>query len=432
MFACVLLPRADAELGRRLFAVSPLVECAGDAVFLDDAGLERLHGGAAGLFAAIRAALAPETPRGLARAANRFTAEVAARYVRRPVTVRAGEESLFLSRLPLSALPLPEGLARRLRPLGLETLGDFASLPVGAVERRYGQAGVGLHRLARGLDERGLLPDRERRVPSVMSELEAPADRLDRLLPVLEESLARLCGWLAEEGHGLTRLRLTMSLDAALDEVETEAREASAARCELVLSAPEDRPALLVDLLRLKLEADPPGAAVTGLALKALASTPMAVHQNALFGEVARDAARRAEALARLQTLFGRQAVATPRVRRAHRLEQRWELIEQRSPSGGAREPQPVGRTASGPALRVLEQPEPLVPILAGGRLAGFRRGQQQLRIARAYGPRRLTGGWWRTPWARDEYELLTPEGGRYRVCRDLQRQRWLLMAEAD
>jgi len=79
-------------------------------------------------------------------------------------------DTLFLSRLPLSALPLPEGLARRLRPLGLETLGDFASLPVGSVERRYGQAGVALHRLARGLDERGLLPEREQRTPSVMSE----------------------------------------------------------------------------------------------------------------------------------------------------------------------------------------------------------------------------------------------------------------------
>jgi nucleotidyltransferase/DNA polymerase involved in DNA repair len=462
MLACVLLPRveaaADAGLTRRLLQVSPTVERAGDVAFLDDSGLQRLHGGPAGLFAAIRAALAPHAARNMALAGNRFTAEVAARFLRRPVTVRAGEEAAFLASLPLSGLPLSPALARRLLPLGLQRLGDFASLPVAAVERRYGAEGVALHRLARGEDRRGLLPERERREPAVLSVLEAPVDRLDRLRPALEAALERLCGWLSEDGEGVTRLQLRLSLDRALPDDDVPAAPAAefaaaaaagvepVARRELLLSAPEQRAPLLLDLLALRLEAEPPGAAVTALCVEALQTAPLAVHQNALFGEVSRDAARRAEALARLQTLFGKGAVARPRLRAAHRLEERWTgagasapphapaaAVPARAaaaPAQGVAAP-PEGPPAS-PALRVLPAPEEIVPRLVGGQLAGFRRGAREYAAVQLFGPRRLCGGWWREPWARDEYELATEDGGLYRVCRDGVRHRWLLLAETD
>ncbi|MGQ0552894.1 MAG: hypothetical protein ACT4PU_06710 [Planctomycetota bacterium] len=427
----MLLPRPEAALARRLFAVSPLVQHDRDVVFLDDRGLERLHGGPPGLFAAVRRALLPEAPLGLALASNRFTAEVAARCLRRPVVVREGEEALFLSRLPLGALPLPPALARRLLPLGLETLGDFASLPAASVERRFGQAGVALHRLARGLDGRGLLPDREPRSLRSERALDEPVDSLQRLLPALEEALTSLCAWLTEDGLGATGFALQLTLDSALPEeaagAEVQLVTPRAHCVEVTLSAPEERAPLLLDLLRLKLEAQPPAAAVVALAVQVTGAARLAVHQNALFGEVARDAARRAEALARLATLFGPQAVASPALRRAHRLEERWAQAE----SGASASATPRASPAW-PALRVLPAPEELVAVHEGGRLAAFARGGRQLRIARVHGPRRLTGGWWREPWARDEYELVTPEGRLYRVARDLHAGRWLLLAEED
>jgi protein ImuB len=428
MIACVLLPHADAALARRLFAVSPLLQREGAAVFLDDRGLERLHGGPAGFFAAVRRALLPHAALGMALAANRFTAEVAARFLRRPVTVRAGEEGLFLSRLPLAALPLPDALARRLLPLGLETLGDFASLPATGIERRFGQEGVALHRLARGLDARGLLPEREPQELCVERQLEAPVDRLPLLLPALEEALARLCGWMAEQAVGATRVALALALDDALPEDQLAQPAGRTAHVALALADAEDRAPLLLDLLRLQLERWPPGAGVTALRLSVPGVAPLSRHQNALFGEVARDASRRVEALARLAALFGPRAVATPRLQRAHRLEERWAPPESEAVRPAGPSPPP----ASTPALRVLPEPETLVPIEVGGRLAGFRRGDHELRILRAHGPRRLTGGWWREPWARDEYELLTPDGALYRVGRDLHAQRWLLLAEVD
>jgi hypothetical protein len=72
------------------------------------------------------------------------------------------------------------------------------------------------------------------------------------------------------------------------------------------------------------------------------------------------------------------------------------------------------------------------VPVLASGAVAAFRRGREELHVARLSGPRRLCGGWWQEPWDRDEYELLTREGALYRVCRDALRERWLLLAELD
>ncbi len=444
MLACVLLADADAALARRLFAVSPSMACDGACVFLDLRGLQRLHRHPAGVFAAIRSALAPQVPLGMALADNRFTAEIAARHGHGPVTVRTGEEAAFLAHLPLDVLPLPHALAQRLLPLGLRTLGDFASLPRAAVERRYGAEGLALHRLACGQDRRELLPQRETRVLSVLVALECPVDRLALLLPALETALAQLCEWVAEQGCGIVQLALEVVLDHALASADEGAGEPAAAggaglaTWTVALPEPEARMALLLELLRGRLEAAPPGAPVTALRLHALRTEPRTGHQNNLFGEVARDATRRREALARLAALFGPRAVSTPQVQRAHRLEQRWHVPDEGAAAAPAaapaRPPLPPSSapTSASHALRWLPEPEELVPVLARGRLAAFRRGRQELRVVRFSGPRRLTGGWWKQPWVRDEYELLTDDGALYRVCRDGVRERWLLLAELD
>ena len=77
-----------------------------------------------------------------------------------------------------------------------------------------------------------------------------------------------------------------------------------------------------------------------------------------------------------------------------------------------------------GPSLRLLSEPEELVPRIAGGRIIGFRRGRRELAVARLSPPRRLEGGWWSRPWARDEHDLLTEEGAWLRICRDLVTRR--------
>jgi hypothetical protein len=360
----------------------------------------------------------------MALASNRFTAEVAARYGRGPVAIAPGEEGLYLSRLPLAALPLPAELARRLAPLGLETLGDFASLPVAAVESRYGPEGVALHRLARGEDGRGLLPARAPRPWQVHHELLHPAGRLEDLRPALDEGLHRLVEILREQGLAATRVVLEVRLDAPPE-------GPGCTRWEVSPAAPEERPELLLQLLELRLADQPPGAPVRGLVLEASGAAAPDVHQGALFDGPRRDPGRRAEALSRLACVLGEQAVAPVGLRPDHRLEERWG----RRPTGragGARRGAGKGRPASRPVLRMLQPAPELVPVLAGGRLVAFRRGRQQLEIARLSAPRRLEGGWWSRPWARDEHDLLTRDGAWLRICRDLGTHRWRLLAEVD
>jgi hypothetical protein len=82
--------------------------------------------------------------------------------------------------------------------------------------------------------------------------------------------------------------------------------------------------------------------------------------------------------------------------------------------------------------LRWLQSPRELVPMLTGGRLTGFRQGRCELKLLRLSPPRRLEGGWWDLPWARDEFELQTSDGGLYHICRDMTSRRWLLLAEID
>jgi len=457
MLACVLLARPDPELARRLFAITPLLErvedpdSGGQVVFLDVRGTSRLHGGAAGLFAAIRTVFARpgghsegiaaaehaagggvSLLRGMALASNRFTAEVAARSSRRAVTIAPGEETLYLSAMPLDRLPLGAELARRLRPLGLQTLGDFASLPVASVDRRYGPEGVALHRLARGEDGRDLLPEQPGVRRSVWRNLEHPVDRLERLEPFIEEALGILCSALEDRGEGALRLRLQLQMELA-EEGCTRSEDWGVAS-----AAPETRVPLLLELARLRLRARPPAGPVSRLHLEVLEARSMDTHQGRLFGDSARDPIRRAEALSRLVLSLGSAAVGTPELRAAHRLEDRWRDAEKtrvsesgtRSGRRGHGEVSP--RVVRGPALRMLPQAEELLPLSMGGRLLGFRRGRRELSLGRLSLPRRLEGGWWSAPWARDEHDLEPREGGRLRICRDLVSRRWLLLGEFD
>jgi nucleotidyltransferase/DNA polymerase involved in DNA repair len=66
------------------------------------------------------------------------------------VIVRDGEEAAFLATQPLAVLPIDPDTYRRLRQLGLRTLGDLSSLPEDAVVSQFGGDGRRLWRLAAG------------------------------------------------------------------------------------------------------------------------------------------------------------------------------------------------------------------------------------------------------------------------------------------
>src|SRR5947207_517636 len=66
------------------------------------------------------------------------------------VIVQPGDEGTFLAAQPLAVLPLDPDTYRRLRQLGVRTLGALAALPEEAVVSQFGRAGRRLWRIAAG------------------------------------------------------------------------------------------------------------------------------------------------------------------------------------------------------------------------------------------------------------------------------------------
>jgi DNA polymerase-4 len=187
------------EVSRDMHAVfqrfTPLVEGISlDEAFLDVTGSIRLFGPPAEIGARIRATIGEEM--GLScsvgGATVKFLAKLASEAAKPKVDasgsragpgvliVDAGRELEFLHPLPIEALwGVGPATARRLRQLGLTTVGDLAGVDASVIEGAVGRAaGAHLARLSRGSDERAVEPHRE--VKSISHEETYAVDRHDR------------------------------------------------------------------------------------------------------------------------------------------------------------------------------------------------------------------------------------------------------------
>ncbi len=101
----------------------------------------------------------------LGMASNRLVAQLASISTEADgvTVIERGRERVFLADLPLTLLPgVDARLALTFQVLGLTTIGQFAALPSSAVKQRFGAAGEQLHRYARGIDPRPVLPPPEK------------------------------------------------------------------------------------------------------------------------------------------------------------------------------------------------------------------------------------------------------------------------------
>src|SRR5437016_2307587 len=163
----------DEQFARLLAAlsdVSPVVEAAElGRAYVGTDGLEGLYGAPEGIVEELqlrivdcglrignsRVQSAIDNPQSAIRVGwglGKFVSWVAASRAKPggAVIVRPGEEGKFLSAQPLAVLPLDPDPHRRLRLLGLRTIGDLAALPEEAVVSQLGRAGRRLWRLAAG------------------------------------------------------------------------------------------------------------------------------------------------------------------------------------------------------------------------------------------------------------------------------------------
>jgi nucleotidyltransferase/DNA polymerase involved in DNA repair len=202
---------------RALESIGASVELAQPGLaYFDADGLRGLHGGEQGVITAARQAL--DRPARLGAGPTRMCALAAALRARaRRAAVVSGADAAsarrYLAPLPVTLLryrretaPLVESLLR----LGLNTLGELATLSRAAMTDRFGETGRLAHRLAQGEDS----PLRPRRVQDCLQEsLELPESASG---PLLEQALGVLVDRLLARPERLGRTLRAAVLAARL------------------------------------------------------------------------------------------------------------------------------------------------------------------------------------------------------------------------
>jgi protein ImuB len=428
---------------------SPRVEDAGDGLaFLDAEGTERhfrsrshaespdrqspgtspeLEMGRA-LAAAIEAAGLPAR---VGIASSKLAARIAAGSPESPVVVPAGEEAAFLAPLPLGRLTPEVGVAATLERWGIRSIGDLARLPKSQVASRLGAIGRELHATARGLDAKPLIA---REPPSSFEEgmnLEWPLVALEPFLFMGRSALERLCQRLESRGLACARLQVALRLEPDGHQERS-----------IDLPAPTRDVKTLLTLVRLDLEARPPGAPVAGFTFVAQPDRPREA-QLSLYGPAALSPDKLATTVARLFALLGPGRVGSPRPAEGHGPE-RFALVEYAPPP-----PPPVHRAPRAGrgllAVRVLRPPIGLEVITGGpqaraGRAselapvevrspadgAAAKRPKIQGAVKVAAGPWTLEEEWWtEEPVGREYWDVELAGGGLYRIFRDRGSGEW-------
>lgn len=412
-----------AELCGRFPAVEPL----GDGVWLvGTRGLGLMYPDEATILDAIGEAARRAGYQGrVAAASNRFTTRTLARALALGLTDRRqvpdGEEALCLGPLPLGLLPDAEDLLPRLAALGIHTMAAFAALDPRAVERRYGAAGVALHRLARGEDSDHLEVVRAPRAWEDRLDLDAPVQVAEGLLFLLAPLLEGLVEDLAREGRACGGLRITLELEGGKH-----------AEVPLDLAAPTEQPRVLLDLLRLALGRLSLEGGIVAVVVRVSGATAPSHDQQHLF-ERKTSPTGMALTLARLRDTLGAEAVVLARPADGYLPGQRfvWEPTEllpgpPRSKPGASSPPLEVNPA---PAFRWVD---PARPIAVGtddrGNPREVQLGAVRREVLHAFGPLLYDGGWWSTqPFGRHFYRLWLANDAEILVHHDLDSAGWLL-----
>ena len=150
------------EFSERIYRIlkvyAPVVERGSiDEFYLDLTGCDRLYGDMLGLAGKLKEVILRETglPCSIGIASNKLVAKIASSQTKPDGLLRIapGRESRFLSRLPVKELPgIGETTHKKLREMGIRTIGDLARLPKSLLVNSFGKVGESLWERARGMD----------------------------------------------------------------------------------------------------------------------------------------------------------------------------------------------------------------------------------------------------------------------------------------
>jgi len=224
-------------VSERVFAIleatTPLVEPLSiDEAFLDVTGSARLLGDGPTIAASLKAAIRADT--GLAAsigvAPNKFLAKLASDWEKPDglVIIDAREAAARIAPLSIDKMwGVGPVTAERLRRLGIRTFGDLAALDEAEALRRIGRTGDHLRRLARGEDDRPVVPDGQAKSIGHEQTFETDLDDAEHVRSVMlaqAESVGRRA-----RRHGLRGRTVTVKIRFGDFETITRSRTLPAA-----------------------------------------------------------------------------------------------------------------------------------------------------------------------------------------------------------
>ena len=329
--------------------------------------------------------------------------------------VPPGAERHFVAPLPVTLLEPSPATAARLTCWGIRQVGELAALPREEVVLRLGSEGLSLHRIACGEEGEPFIPDPLQEVLKETVVTEHPLVELEMLLFVLHGVLSRLAARLDLRGEGFAEVLLELHLEGG-ERFETRAK----------LVAPTREVAAVLALLRLQLEARPPGAPVEGVAALV---TPGKVRlvQGSLFGPPLPAPGKLAQTLVRLAALVGAERVGAPAVPDTHR-PGAWSTVPFAPARGEGRgeEGNSTGAGRPAPVLRAFRCPRAARVVTAGARPVVVQVDQLGGAVVGCAGPYRFRGEWWTdSPFARDDFDVATADGTLLRIHFDRLQRRW-------
>jgi protein ImuB len=409
-------------------SVSPRMEdTALDTIILDIAGLTSLFGSEENIATLLmRRASGLGLVAHVAVSSNLEVAVHAARGFAGITLITPGEEANRLSSLSLRALLPSAEILETLERWGVRDCAALAALPLLQLSERLGQEGVRLHELARGaslrsivLAEPGMHFEEEMALDFAVAELEPLAFLLGRLLD-------QLCARLEARALAACAIRLRFDLEDSFEKDVQALSENSPPKLApgtyekvLGLPVPMRNSKMLLKLLRLQLQANPPHASIVKIILSAEPAHPRAA-QGGLFLPSSPDPEKLELTISRLANLVGNSNIGSPELVDTHRPGD-FRMGRFAPASGESTIPQKGGVTATtqtrkedtstsrraATAFRIFRpEVQAKVELQDGYPARIYFRGMRG-KIVAASGPWRTSGDWWREDlWQQDEWEV--------------------------
>jgi protein ImuB len=390
------------------WSVSPRVEdTASDSVVVDLTGLTFLFGSEEAI-----AHLLAQRARDLglcvhvAVSSNLEVALHAARGFAGITVIPAGDESKRLGPLPIRVFLSPIEVIEILDRWGIRTCAGLAKLPLLELSERLGQQGVQLYQWARGASVRSMiLAEPQLRFEEEM-ELEYAVEEFEPLAFLLARLLDQLCARLSARALSASALRLRFELDASSHDIKMDAKKTYEKVLSLPVPARGSR--MLLKLLRLHLQADPPSAPIVHIFIAADAASPRA-RQEGLFLPSAPDPEKLELTIARLANLVGESNVGSPRLADSHRPDA-FEMSRFVPAHNAGNNENNIGFLSSGEAVAAFRVFRPALRAkvsLSEGRPAHISFPNMHGKVTVASGPWRTSGDWWREDgWDREEWDI--------------------------